>query len=160
MSTFDPVSFLSATISEVNEKRPPLPTENPESPDGYYIGVFGEVAPKSGTIGKGDRTGQPWLQMTAPIKIDVPMSLREAMKLPPVVTITFGAFIDLTPEGHIDNAPGRNRDQKMVREALDLNKPGDAFSWQMLTGKPVKVKIKHEIYNESIQERIAGLFRA
>ena len=160
MSVFDPATFLDAQVSEVNEKRPPLPTENPASPDGYYVAVIGEVGTKSGTIGKGDRTGQPWLSMTVPLKIEVPQQLQESLKLPPSVTLTDSAFLDLTPEGNLDNAPGRNRSQKAYREAVDKNKPGDVFSWRQLIGSVVKVKVSHELYNNAIVERVAGVFKA
>jgi len=160
MSAFDPAMFLDATQSEVNEKRPPLPEENPASSDGYYIAIVGDITPKSGTIGKGERAGQPWVGMSIPLKIEVPAQLRESLKLPPVVTLTDNAFLDLTVEGNVDNSPGKNRAQKYYREAVDKNKPGDTFAWRMLTGQAVKVKVKHEIYNEAVVEKVGGIFRA
>jgi len=159
MSAFDPNLFLDAQISEVNERRPPLPAENPASSDGCYIATIGEVTAKSGTIEKGDKTGQPWLAMSVPLKIDVPPQLRDTLKLPPAVTLTDMAFIDLTPQGAIDNSPGRNGKQKSYREACDLNKPGDVFSWRQLQGRMVKVKIKHDMYEGQIQERVGMLLK-
>lgn len=161
-SNFDPNLFLEAQVTEVNERRPPLPTENPASPDGCYVAVIGEVKMASGTIGKGDNAGRPWLSAVIPLVIDVPPQLRDALKLPPTLTITDRAFIDLTngnPPG-IDNAPGRNRRQKQYRDALDLNKPGDVFSWRMIQGRAVKVKIDHEMYEGVAQERIGALLKA
>jgi hypothetical protein len=160
MSQFDPAQFLAAQQTEVNERRANLPEENPASPDGYYTAVIGEIGHRSGTIGKGDKTGQPWMQVTVPLKIEVPQQLQDGLKLPPTLTITDGVFIDLTPEGNADNAPGRNRGQKNYRDALDMNSPGVPFGWNMTTGRPVKVKIKHELYNDQVQERIGGIFRA
>jgi hypothetical protein len=69
-------------------------------------------------------------------------------------------FIDLTDSNTIDNAPGRNRRQKEYRDALDLNKPGDVFNWRMVQGKPIKVKIDHELYENNIQERLGALLKA
>lgn len=160
MSNFDPAVFLNAQVSEVNEKRPPLPEDCPGAENGYYTAIIGEIGTKSGQISKGERTGQPWMSMTIPLKIEVPQSLQEALKLPPTLTLTDSAFLDLTPEGHLDNAPGRNRAQKSYREAVDKNKPGDVFVWSQLAGQVVKVKLKHEIYNENIVEKVAGVFRA
>lgn len=157
-SGFDPQQFLQAQITEVNERRNPLPVQNPETSDGKYLGVIGTIKTDSGTIEKGDRAGQPWLAMLVPIKIDVPSQLQQSLKLPPTLTLTDRVFIDLTADGKgIDNAPGRNRRQKEYREALDLNKPGDVWSWQKAEGQVVKVELKHRMtpdgyVSEDIQE--------
>lgn len=156
-SAFDPTQFLTAQITEANEKRPPLPTENPDDPNGFYMAVIGEIKPESGTISKGDRIGQPWVSMVIPLRVQVPLSV-QALGLPPELTITDRAFLDLTPQGSIDNSKGKNRAQRAYREATGLNKAGEAFAWAQLQGKPVKVKITHEMYKESISERIGGVF--
>ena len=54
-SQFDPNVFLDAQQNEVNEKRPALPTENPDDENGLYTAVVGEIKTDAGTIGKGDR---------------------------------------------------------------------------------------------------------
>jgi len=159
MSQFDPAAFLSATTTEVNVKRPPLPTENPASSDGLYTAIIGDLGHRSGTIGKGDKIGQPWMQVTVPLKIEVPMELQQSMKMPPVVTLTDGVFIDLTAEGNMDNAPGKNRSQRQYRDATGLNNPGEPFSWAMVTGRPVKVKVSHEMYAGDVVERVGGVFK-
>lgn len=159
MSGFDPKLFLSAQVTEVNEKRPPLPMENPYSPDGTYTSVMKEPTTDTGVIGKGDRTGEPWLSIAIPHHIEVPQQLQDALKLQPVVVITDRVFIDLTPQKTIDNAPGRNRRQRLYREALDLNKAGDVWSWMKVAGQAVKVKIDHEMYLNEPQDRIGMLLR-
>ena len=157
MSAFDPSLFLDAQQTEVNEKRPPLPVENPAATDHLYVAQIGEVKTASGTIEKGDRTGRPWLSMIVPLQIDVPAQLQEAMKLPPRITLTDRVFIDLTDQNTIDNSPGRNRRQKMYRDALDLNQPGVVFSWRQVQGRVVKVKIDHEMYEGAVQERVGQI---
>lgn len=153
-SAFDPSVFLDAQQNEVNEKRPPLPTENPEDEQGLYTAVIGEIKTDTGIIGKGDRVGKPWVSMLVPLRIQIPAAV-QGLGLPPELTITDRVFLDLTDAGGIDNGKGKNRGQRNYREATDLNVPGEPFAWRMLTGKMVKVKISHEIYNEAIQERIA-----
>ncbi len=155
-SAFDPNAFLDAQITEANEKRPPLPTENPEDTNGYFTAVIGEITTANGVIGKGDRTGQPWVSMVIPLKIQVPSSI-QALGIPPELTITDRAFLDLTASGGLDNGKGKNRAQKNYRDATGLNVEGQPFAWRMLTGRVVKVKIAHEMYNEAIQERIAAI---
>lgn len=162
-SGFDPNLFLDATVTEVNEKRPPLPTENPASSDGLYTAVIGEVKMNSGTYDKGERIGQPWLQAIVPLTIEVPQQVQDGLGLKlekGTLQFTDRPFIDLTPQKTIDNSKGKNRGQKMYREAADLNKPGDTFSWRMLQGKVVKVQIGHEMYEGSIQERIKNVLKA
>lgn len=155
-SAFDPNVFLDAQQTEVNEKRPPLPTENPDDPNGLYTAVIGEIKTDAGTIGKGDRTGQPWVSMVIPLRIQVP-GVIQALGLPEELTITDRAFLDLTPQGGIDNAKGKNRQQRAYRDATGTNVPGEAFAWRMLTGRVVKVKIAHELYQESLQEKVAAI---
>lgn len=155
-SQFDPSVFLDATTTEVNEKRPPLPTENSDDPNGLYTAVIGEIKADSGTIGKGERTGQPWICMVVPLRLQVPPAI-QALGLPPELTLTDRAFLDLTPQGGIDNSKGKNRQQRVYRDACGMNKPGEPFAWRMLQGKVVKVKVAHELYNEAIQERVAAV---
>jgi len=160
MSMFDPNSFLDAQTTEVNEKRPLLPTENPTTSDGLYVATIGEIpAPKSGTISKGDNAGKPWVMMMAPLKIEVPAEL-QALGIPKTVTINYTAFLDLTAEGNLDNSKGKNNAQRVLREAAGMNVPGQPFSWRMLTGRPVKVKVKHKSLNDTFVEDVGGILPA
>ena len=157
-SMFDPNAFLDATTTEVNEKRPPLPVDNPDDTNGYYTAVIGEIKPASGTISKGERAGQPWLQMVVPLRVQVPSAV-QGLGLPAELTISDRPMIDLTPSGSIDNSVGRNRGQRVYRDATDTNKAGEPWSWRMLQGKVVKIKIIHELYQEAVVEKIAGVFK-
>lgn len=162
VSQFDPQSFLDAQQTEVNVKRPPLPVENPTSEDSYYIGVIGEVKMDTGTIGKGDRTGQPWLAAIVPIDVEVPQQVQDGLGLrldKGTIRLTEYVMLDLTPQNTIDNSVGRNRRQRIYREALDMNKPGEPFSWRKAQGQVVKVKIEHEMYNGEAVDKIGNVFR-
>ena len=154
MSIFDPATFLDATISESNERRPPLAVMNPEDPQGHYVALVGEVVPKSG-----EKDGKPWLRMDVPLIIQVPASV-QATGVPPQLTVRDSVFIDLTIEGTIDMGKGRNNRQRIYREAMGLNIAGQPFSWRMAQGKMLKVSIKHEMYNDAIQERVGNVFSA
>ena len=156
---FDANAFLDAQQTEVNERRPPLPAENPDDTNGLYTAVIGEIKTDSGLIGKGERTGQPWISMIIPLRFQIPQAV-QGLGLPPELTITDRAFLDLTPQGSIDNAKGKNRRQREYRDATGMNTAGVPFAWRMLTGKPVKVKINHELYEEQIQERVAAILPA
>jgi hypothetical protein len=155
-SQFDPAAFLDAPQTEANEKRPPLPVDNPGAVDGLYLAIIGEITTSSGTIGKGDKAGQPWVSMVIPLRLQISPEL-QALDLPPELQITDRAFLDLTPQGSIDNGKGKNRQQRAYRDATGMNVPGETFAWRQLQGKTVKVKLAHELYNGAIQERIAAI---
>ena len=156
-SAFDPATFLDATTMEVNKKRPPLPTENPADTNGFYMAVIGEIKTATGTISKGERLGQPWLQMVVPLRLQLPPQI-QALGLSAEFTLTDRPMIDLTAEGSIDNAIGKNRAQFNYREATGTNKAGEPWSWRMLQGKTGKVKVAHEDYRGNIVEKVAGVF--
>ncbi len=158
-SAFDPQAFLDAQQTEVNEKRPPVPAENPTDPNGCYTAVIGEIKTDSGTIGKGDRAGKPWISVVVPLRLQIPPEL-QASGLPPEMTLTDRVFLDLTDQGGIDNAKGKNRGQRAYRDATGTNVPGQLFAWRMLQGKVVKVKVAHELYEGNIQERVAQILPA
>lgn len=160
-SLFDPAAFLSAQQTEVNEKRELFPVSNPTSPDGLYIGVIGEISTASGTIGKGEKTGEPWMSIVIPIKFDVPQQLQAEKQLPATFQFTDRVFLDLMPGGRgIDNGKGKNKGQFAYREALGMNTPGEPFSWAATQGRPIKFRLVHELYNGNIMEKIAGVFKA
>jgi hypothetical protein len=160
VSAFDPNQFLEATTTEVNERRNPLPTENPADANGCYTAVIGEIKTDSGVIGKGDRIGQPWVSMLIPLKLEIPAEIQQALKLDSSFTLVDRAFLDLTPQGQEDNGPGKSRQKKAYRDATGQNAPGEPFAWRMLTGKVVKVKIAHEMYNGFPVEKIAAILPA
>lgn len=155
MSAFDPVAFLEAEFDEPNEKRPPLPEDNPAHGNGYYLATIGDIDTK-----QGHKDDKPWMCVLVPLTIDVPPQLRESLRLPDTLKLTDRVFIDMTEQGTIDNAPGKNRGQRMYRESTGMNEKGVSFSWRKLPGRTVAVKIKHELYQGAVQEKISGVFKA
>mgnify|MGYP003658915923 CR=1 FL=1 len=155
MSIFDPTTFMDAEFDEPNEKRPPLPVENPSHPLGYYLAQIGAPEPKTG-----EKDGKPWMSIALPLTLEISQQLQDSLKLPPTLRLTDRVFIDMTEQGTIDNAPGRNRGQRMYREATGMNAKGVPFSWRKLEGRTVAIKMKHDIYQGAIQERVDGVFKA
>lgn len=157
MSQFDPATFLSATTTEVNEKRPLLLTDNPADSNGCYLAMIGEPEMKNG-----EKDGRPWYQVVVPLKIEVPAE-QQALGIPPQLTVTLRGFLDVTEDGSgLDNGKGKNTFQRLIRDATGLNNPGQPFNWLMLTGKPVKVKVHHREYNSNWYEDVkpAMIFKA
>ncbi len=151
MSQFDPASFLDATITEPTVKRPPLPV-------GDYTAVIGEVTARAWQ-GKADpsKSGIAW---DVPLTLEVPAEIQADLGMTQAtITLKDSIMIDLTAGGTIDNGIGKNGGLRRYREACDLNKPGDSFSARAMTGRVVKVKITHEIYQDAPVERVAGVTR-
>ena len=158
-SAFDPSVFLDVEQTEVNERRPLLPVENPADSNGCYMAVIGELKHSGGIMEKGDKVGQPWASVVIPLRIQVPPEV-QTLGLNPELTVTDRAFIDLTPQGGIDNSKGKNRRQKDYRDALGMNVPGEPFSWRRVQGRPVKVKIKHREYQGILSEEVTVILPA
>ena len=155
-SVFDPQTFLDAQQSETNERRPPIPVHNPDDASGTYMAVIGEITVANGIIGKGERTGQPWIQMVVPLRLQLGPQA-QALGLPAEFTVTDRPMLDVTPQGGLDNSKGKNNGQRIYREATGLNKPGEVFAWRMLSGKTVRVKLTHELYNGSPVEKVQAI---
>lgn len=159
VSQFDPSIFLDAQVTDVNEKRALIPVDNPDTSDGCYMAVIGEIKTDAGTISKGERAGQPWCSMVIPLKLQMGPAL-QALGLPPEFQLTDRAFLDLTPQGSLDNGKGKNNAQRKYREATGTNVPGQPFAWRMLTGRAVKVKVVHELYEGNIVEKVGQILPA
>jgi hypothetical protein len=151
ISSFDPAMFLDMTLDEPTIRRAPLPV-------GDYLAVLGEVTARRWTS-KNDSTksGIAW---DVPMTIEVPSELQSSLSLPPTLNNKDSIMVDVTAGGGMDNGPGKNRQIRNYREALDLNKPGDTFSARAMSGRMVRVKITHELYNGDIQERIGGVTKS
>lgn len=150
MSQFDPNAFLHAEITEQSKKRPPLPV-------GDYVGVLGEGKIVQWTSRDQSKSG---FKYEAPVTVQVPAEVQSFLGLTtPTLTLTVGVMLDYTPQGTLDMAPGRNGGLRRFREALDMNREGEVFSFPKTWGKTVLVKIKHEEYQGEPVERVDGLAR-
>lgn len=152
-SNFDPSVFLDATVSEPSIRRPPLP------PGTEIIGIIGEPKIRSGQQ-KADPS-KTWTTVDLPIEFD--LSSRPELKAIVGVdklVITDGVMLDITNAGTIDNAPGKNGKMRRYREALGLNNPQQNFSWRMVQGRPIKVKIKHRMWENEAYDDIDAVTAA
>lgn len=146
---FDPATYLDVEISEPSVRRPPIPA-------GDYNAVIGEVKPEawSGKPG-GAAEGKTGMKYQVPLNLDLPAEVAAQVGLKePILKLTDSVMLDLTDNGAIDNSPGKNGKLRRYRDALDMNKPGDVFSARKMMGRPVRVKISHELYQGEIMERI------
>ena len=142
MSMFDAESFLDATITDVQTKRPPLPAGSD------WIGTIGTPKVRVNQ-GKADPT-KTYTGVDIPVKLDT-SSLKD---YPESVILTYGFLLDLNDSGGIDLAPGKNGRLRTLREALGMNSPGAPFSFRSIEGRQIRVKIKHEPYEGEIYDRV------
>lgn len=153
ISAFDPQSFLDATMDQPLVKRPPL------SAGKDFVGIIGEVKPRPWQ-GKKDPT-QSGIAMDIPVEIDLSAYPEEKARLgADKLMLTDSIMLDLNAAGSIDNGPGKNGKLRRYREALDLNKAGDVFSFRNMQGRSIKVKIGHREYQGDIFDEIAGVAKA
>lgn len=134
---FSPESFMQTVFTEVND------TKIIPCPAGDWPAQAVEVTPKSGTIGKGDRAGEPWARLDVSWEITHPSVLEACHR--DKVRVRQGIMLDLTPSGMLDMGPGKNVQFGKLREALGLNVPGAPFSPAMIVGRSGMVKVAHRI---------------
>ena len=144
MSIFNPESFLDVTLTEPTTKRPPLPA-------GDYTAVLMDTKARAWT-GKTDST-------KSGVAIDITLEVTLSPELAaiigqPVINLFDSIMLDSTPSGSLDNSPGKNRRLRLYREALNMNKAGESFSIRAMAGRLINLKVKHEIYQGDIQERV------
>lgn len=148
MSQFDPSAFLDATTTEASTVRPPLPA------GADLVAVIGEPKVTPWQSKDGTKAG---LRLDLPLVFDldaypdVKAAIGGSVNK---VTITDGVMLDMTEAGTIDYGPGRNGKLRRYREALGLNVAGQPFSFRMLQGRQVKAKIKHDLYEGNVYEKI------
>lgn len=148
-TAFDPQSFLDAQITEVSIKRPPLPV-------GDYTGIIGELTSRTWQ-GKTDPT-KSGIAFDVKLVIDIPAEVQSEMGVAmPNLTLKDSIMLDLTENGTIDMAVGKNGGLRRYREALDMNKPGQVFSPQKMVGQPLVVRVKHDLWEDNILEKVGGV---
>jgi len=140
MSSFDPNLFLQASFTEPTKKRPPLDV-------GEYNGILGAPKTRSWASKDGTKSG---MAIDIPVTLEIPGELQVRLGLEkPTVQLTYGIMLDLNDAGMIDQSPGKNRGIRILREAVDKNKPGDVFSPAMhVEGKAVRCKVSQRIGND------------
>jgi hypothetical protein len=152
---FDAQNFMNAVYTEVND------TKIIPCPAGEFHAQIEKIEPKSGIIGKGERTGETWasIQVTYVIEDQAVKQLvgRDTVK------VIDGVMLDLTQSGGLDMGKGKNISLGRLREATGLNSPGKPFSPMMLVGQRVKVSVRHVPGHKdpsSLQAEISGVVKA
>lgn len=140
---FDPSTFLNATISQANTRRPPIPAGT------VLQGTLGE--PKiNRVVGKQEKNlGVVYFFLEIPVEVDLTTNptLRDKIGQDKVMfsgPSSFKGSMDFTPQGGLDTAPGKNNTLRILREALGMNQDGQDFSIMMAQGRTVLAQIKND----------------
>lgn len=141
MGAFDPSTFLDTPVSGVSS------TKLEPIPDGEYPGIFKLADPPivEWTKKDGSMSG---LKLVGKVVLDDP-ALKEKLGRQEV-SVKYDIMLDLTDDGKLDMGKGKNVALGRLREATGLNQPGEAFSWRMLDGRPVKAKVTQRLVGEDI----------
>jgi len=133
MSLFDPSTFLEMQVAEANS------TVSVPVPAGEFMGYIEKVE------------ARPWTSRTDPSKSGVALDVLwnvddagvKALLDREKVTVKQGIMLDITETGGLDMGRGKNVGLGRLREATDLNAPGQPFGFTMLVGRPAKIVIEH-----------------
>ena len=156
MEIFDPQMYLDATLDKPLEKRPAAAASTD------YSSMIKDVkGRKWQSQDKTDDFGNLLAGIALDVQHEVTLTAEQAKLVgQEKIVLTDGFILNLTPNGTIDDAKGRNSRVRQYREALDMNKPGDSWSPRRMIGRTLKLQLKHEIYQGDIVERIGPLARA
>lgn len=156
MSTqhFDPTAFLDMPVDQEFTKRPPIPAID-------YPATIQDLSARqwqSKDKFNADGTPKSGIAYDVALSLEIPLEIREALGLKnETLQIKDSIMLDLNDQGGLSTEVGANRQLRNYREALDMNKPGVVFRAREMIGRRLLVKIKHEDYQGSIQERPAGV---
>jgi hypothetical protein len=151
---FDPQAFLDLPVEEAFERRPPLPVKD------YPAQIQDVTARQWQSKDKYNNDGSPkaGIAYDVALQIQIPLDVKEMLGLKTeTLQIKDSIMLDLNDQGGLATEPGANRQLRQYREALDMNKPGQAFRARDMIGRMVLLRIKHEEYQGNIQERPAGV---
>ena len=156
-TNFDPNAFLDMPVDQTFERRPPLPVKD-------YTAQISEVVARqwqSQNKYNADGTPKAGIAYDVSLVIQIPLDVKDQLGLKTdTLTLKDSIMLDLNDQGGLDSAPGANRQLRMYREALDMNKPGVTFRAREMVGRMLLVRIRHEEYplgSGNMQEKPAAV---
>lgn len=146
---FNPDQFLDMQVTDANDtKLVPVPADE-------YTAVCEKVEVRQWQSKKDPSVSGLTLDVTWAIDNQSVKELLGRDK----VTVRQGVMLDLTDSGGLDMSKGKNVGLGRLREAVDLNQPGQPFAFNMLPGRVVKIKVDHRIDGENIYAEVKGVAR-
>ena len=150
-TTFDPESFLDATLPGSNSTKREL------VPMGVYKASVGKLEVKNGIIQKdGPNFGKPWVALNIQWWIEnqpINAALDQAK-----ITVYDSCFLELDDDGRPAMGKGKNVQLGKLREALGLN--SGPVQFRAFEGRPATINVGHEPYKEDMQAVVKSYARA
>lgn len=144
--SFDADAFLQSSITDA------LDTKVIPCPMGEFQGIVESIKPRQWQSKDGTQTGIAldifWLVEDEGVKAQ--LGRKE-------VKVKQGIMLDTTPQGGLDTAAGKNIGLGRLREAVNLNEPGQPFSFAMLPGLAAKIKVDHRIVGEDTYAEVKAV---
>lgn len=147
MGAFDPNTFLDTTVTDANS------TSVEPCPEGEFAAVIAED-PKFKQI-TSSKTGETYTILSVMFSIDDPTACEKTQRQP--TKVRWESIMDLTEQGQLDMGKGKNVGLGRLREAAGLNRPGTPFSFRQLTGKMLKVQVRHRIDGDKIYDEVKAV---
>lgn len=146
-ANFNPEQFLDMQVTDANS------TKLTPVPEGEYLAVIDSVK------------ARPWQKKDDPsvagMALDIVWSIDDATLKATLdretIKVKQGVMLDLAASGGLDMGKGKNVTLGRLREAVDLNAPGQPFSFNMLPGRAAKVSVKHRIDGENIYDEVKAV---
>ena len=147
---FDPLTFSEATITDSNA------TSYDPIPVGYYPAHIENQEIKTGTKTDQD-TGEikPWARLVVTWNIEAPEIAEQLSKKKLLCRQSF--FLKLNDQNTLATGKGINIDLGQLREAVGLNKKGEAFSFPMLVGRHAQVKVAHRTFDGKLIDEVVAV---
>lgn len=130
---FDPNTFLDMPVEGTND------TVVVPCPVGEYLAVVEKVDARSWTKRDDPSQGGIALDIFWNIEDQAVKDLLERDK----IVVKQGLMLDISESGGLDMGKGKNIGLGRLREALGLNVPGQAFSFNQLPGQMGRVSVSH-----------------
>lgn len=127
---FDPQAFLDATFTDANS------TELIPMDEGEYPATINEVKVDEWAKKDGSAKGLK-LVLTYEVLDEAQKAKTKRTKL----NVRQDIMLDLAPSGGLDMGEGKNVTLGKLRAAVGKNRPGESFSFRMLVGCTVKVRV-------------------
>lgn len=146
---FNADEFLNSSVEGANA------TQVEPIPVGEYTAVIDSIKVR------------PWVSKKDPSLSGQTMDVTWVLDAPAVaeqlgrqkLTARQGIMLDFTDDGRLDMGKGRNVGLGRLREATNLNNPGQAFSPSMLMGQMAKVKVGHRVEKDQIFVEVESAVR-
>lgn len=149
-ANFDPEQFLDEEVeSDMSTRGVPVP-------EGEYQAAITRLQPRTFEAKEPGKSDTNCLDVTWEIQND-PQLAEELGRTP---TVRQRVFLDITSDGNLDTAKGRNTGLGKLREATGLNKPGESFRVNNLIGQVATITVSHRTHEGEIYDEVRRVSEA